>query len=103
MQNFWQWSYFNSEEKVAQAVAGAYPERAIAIWKRLAENQIAQTKPRAYEQAGVYLTKLRRILHSQGKGAEWNSYAAGLRSANIRKRRLLEVLDGLAGKRIIET
>jgi uncharacterized Zn finger protein len=103
MQNFWQWSYFNSEDKVAEAVAGAYPERAIAIWKRLAENQIAQTKPRAYDQAAVYLNSLRLLLRRMGKEEEWKIYIAELRSSNIRKKRLLAVLDGLSGKPIIET
>ena len=103
MPNFWGWGNFNGEDKVAGAVAGTYPERAIAIWKRLAENQIAQTKPRAYDQAAVYLNSLGRLLRRMGKEEEWKIYLAGLRSSNIRKKRLLEVLDGLSGKPIIET
>jgi uncharacterized Zn finger protein len=91
------------EDRIAEAIAEAFPERAIAIWKKLAESQIAQTQPGAYQQAAVYLTNMRRLSRQTRKEEEWKSYIAGLRSANIRKRRLLEVLDGLTGKPIIET
>ena len=33
------------EDHVAQAIEKAYPDRAVAIWKGLAEGQIALTKP----------------------------------------------------------
>jgi uncharacterized Zn finger protein len=33
---------------------------------------------------------------------EWQDYLAGLRQANVRKRRLVEILDHLKGGRIIE-
>jgi uncharacterized Zn finger protein len=102
-QDFWRRSYDIEEDKVAEAIKGAYPDRAIAIWKRLAENQIGQTKLSAYEQAGVYLNKLRRFYHSLGREKEWHSYLTNLRSANIRKIRFLEVLSRLSSKPIIET
>ncbi len=102
-QDFGRRSYYGKDDKVAEAISGDYPERAIAIWKKLAENQIAQTKPKAYEQAGIYLTKLRRLFYKLGKEAEWQSYITGLRSANIRKTRFLEVLNRLSAKPIIET
>ena len=56
---------------VADAVAQAYPERAAAIWQQLAEARIAQTKPAAYEEAAVFLRKLRRVWTVHGKAAEW--------------------------------
>ncbi len=88
------WSAINPD-LVADAVAETHPERAITIWKQLAEAQIAQTNPRAYEVAAAYLRKLGRLLERQKRADEWRRYIAGLREANKRKRRLLEVLDGL--------
>jgi uncharacterized Zn finger protein len=89
-------------DQVAKAIAEAYPDRAIAIWKKLAEGQIAQTQPKAYEVADGFLRNMRRTFKKLGRDKEWQSYIAGLRQANARKRRLLEVLDSLDGRPIIE-
>jgi len=90
------------EDRVAKAVAGKYPDRAIAIWKRLAEQHIALTKPKAYEEAARYLRKVHRALKQLGKEQDWQDYLAALRRANDRKRRLVEILNTLTGRRIIE-
>ena len=90
------------EDRIAEAVAGAYPDRAVAIWKQLAEKQIALTKPKAYEEAAGYLRKVHRVLKQLGKEQDWQGYLAALRRANERKRRLVQILDTLAGRRIIE-
>jgi uncharacterized Zn finger protein len=86
-------------DAVANAVAGAYPERAAGIWQELAEARIAQTKPAAYDEAALYLRELRRVWTEHGKAAEWRSYVEGLRVANKRKRRLIETLDALLRER----
>jgi len=88
------------EDQMAKAIAEAYPDRAIAIWKKLAEGQIAQTQPKAYEVAVGFLHNMRRAFKKLGRDKEWQSYIAGLRQANARKRRLLEVLDSLDGRPI---
>jgi uncharacterized Zn finger protein len=88
------WMAIN-HDLVADAIADMYPDRAIAIWKQLAEAQIAQTSPSAYQMAAGYLRKLGRLLGQRGRVGEWRHYLAGLREANKRKRRLLEILDGL--------
>ena len=84
------------ESRVADAVAGAYPERAMAIWKKLAEAQIAQTQTRAYEVAVGYLRTLGELMARQGRADEWRRYIAELRQTNARKRRLAELLDRLS-------
>jgi uncharacterized Zn finger protein len=84
---------------IADAVAEAYPERAASIWQELAEERIAQTKPAAYEEAALYLRKLRRMWTEHGKAAEWRSYTEKLGAANKRKRRLIETLDVLLRER----
>jgi uncharacterized Zn finger protein len=91
-----------AEDRIAEAVAGTYPDRAVAIWKRLAEAQIALTKPKAYEEAVGYLRKVHRVLKQVGKEQDWHGYLAALRRANERKRLLVGLLDTLRGHRIVE-
>lgn len=91
-----------SDDKIAEAVADAHPDRAVAIWKKMAEGQIAQTQVKAYPVAAGYLSKAGLTLQKLGREEEWQSYLAALRQANARKRRLVEILDGLTGRRIIE-
>jgi uncharacterized Zn finger protein len=97
------WGYgWVDDDKIARAVVDTYPDRALAIWQKIAENQIALTQTRAYETAATYLRKVHRVLKKLGREQEWKSYLAELRQANARKPRLVEILDGLAGRRIIE-
>jgi uncharacterized Zn finger protein len=96
------WERGFQDNKVAEAVVGRYPDRALGIWKKLAEAEIALAKPRAYEAAAGYLRRAHRVLKKLGREKEWQGYLAQLREASARKRRLLEILDSLAGGRIVE-
>lgn len=97
----WRWSG-SQDEAVAEALAGQYPDRAVSIWKSLAESQIALTKPKAYTVAAGYLRKVRSLLKKMGKEKEWRHYLKKLRQANARKIRLMEILDTLEGRPIID-
>ena len=99
---YWGWDTYHDEENVAEAIKDHYPDRALAIWKDLAERQIALTKPRAYEMAAVYLQKARELLKRLKKEDEWKSYLSQLRQANARKTKFIMILDRLDGRRIIE-
>jgi uncharacterized Zn finger protein len=88
--------------QVADAVAESHPERAMAIYRQIAEADIARTSPRGYEDALPWLRKLRDLLQRLNREAEWTSYLAELRDKNRRKRKLLETLDRLEGRRIVE-
>ncbi len=90
------------EDKIAGAVVDLYPDRAIAIWKNLAEKQIALTQPKAYETAAVYLRKVHNFLKKLKRENEWKDYLLQLRQANARKKRLIEILDRLESRRIVE-
>jgi uncharacterized Zn finger protein len=92
----------NKEDSVAQAIQGTYPERAVAIWKNLAEKQIALTKPSAYETAAHYLKKLRDLLFLLNRLEQWRAYLLDLRKINARKPRLLQTLARLEGKKIVD-
>lgn len=97
----WGWAG-GSEDKIAEAVADTHPDRAIAIWKELSQRQVAQTQTQAYQVAEGYLLKMHRVLGDLGREEEWRAYLTELRQTNVRKRRLVEILDGLAGRPILE-
>jgi uncharacterized Zn finger protein len=90
------------EDQVAEAVADHYPDRALAIWKNVAEKQIALTKPKAYEAAAIYLRKVCSLLKKLKREQEWKNYLLILRQANARKTKLIEILSRLESRHIIE-
>lgn len=78
-----------------------YPDKAIAILKRLAERHISMTNVSAYGTGAQYLRKAQRILKQKGRETEWNDYLQGLKEVNRRKPRCIEILDALSEKPII--
>ena len=93
--------FAEGDDSVASAVQVHSPDRAVAIWKDLAEWQIAKVKPSAYQEAARYLRKASKVMQLEKKSAEWKSYLGALRETHARKSRLIEVLDGLTGKPIV--
>jgi len=100
-QVFWGWDGYQ-EDQIAEAVADHYPNRALAIWKNVAEKQVALTKPKAYEAAAVYLRKVHSLLKKLKREEEWKNYLLKLRQANAQKIKLIEILSRLEGRRIVE-
>ncbi len=90
-----------SEDRIASAIATHAPDRAVALWQGLAERSIAQTNPRAYERAGSCLRKAAAVRKQQGQSAQWARYVQELRQTHARKRRFIEVLDGVLHRPII--
>lgn len=86
-------------ETVADAVQETHPDAALAIWLRLARAEIAMTKPAAYQTAGMSLTKMKIVYRRTGRLPEWERLLEMLRTENVRRPRMIEVLDGLEGKR----
>jgi uncharacterized Zn finger protein len=90
------------EDKIAGAVVDLYPDQAIAIWKNLAEKQIALTQPKAYEAAAAYLRKVHKFLKKLERENEWKDYLLQLRQTNARKTKLIDILSRLEGRRIVD-
>jgi uncharacterized Zn finger protein len=90
------------EDDVAVAVAAVYPDKAVGIWKRIAEIHVSQTNVGEYMIGADYLRKVRKTLIKNGKTSEWDTYVARLREANRRRPRLVETLDALSEKPIIK-
>lgn len=101
-QFLWGWSG-SRDDKVARAIADQYPDRAVEIWKTMAENLIAEAKPKAYERAAVYLGKIQRVMKKTKKNKQWQEYILKIRHEHARKTKLLEILDGLNDKPIMAT
>lgn len=89
------------EEEIANAVKDKYPEFAIETWKNIAEDLISKTKVSSYEEASMYLRKIKETLESIGKEEEWEAYLRQIREANRLKKKLLEILNRLEKARII--
>ena len=94
--------YGVDDDRVAEAVKNEHPGRAVAIWKKIAEGEIAQVKPRAYQTAVTYLKKMARLLKEKNRTKEWEAYLKKLRQDHARKSSLMAVLDTLEGKPIIK-
>lgn len=84
---------------VAAAVQETHSDEALAIWLRMAKAQITLTKPAAYQTAAASLAKMKTVYQRTSRLSEWESLLETLRTENARKPRLIEVLDGLEGKR----
>ena len=83
------------DDEVADAIASTHPDRAVSIWKDLAEQLVALVKPRAYQDAVPYLRKARNVLTRSSREGEWQEYLTALRQQNKRRPRCLEELDRL--------
>jgi uncharacterized Zn finger protein len=90
------------DDDVATAVAAQAPDRAVAIWKAMAEREISRVTPSAYHEAAGYLRKAAKVMLREKKAADWNRYLATLRTEHLRKKRLLEILDTLSAEPILK-
>ncbi|TAN44685.1 MAG: SWIM zinc finger domain-containing protein [Nitrospirae bacterium] len=95
------WPEAHLDDAVADAIAQAYPDKAITIWKNLAEGLMAQTNVSSYSEAVKYLKKVRKKLEDISKASEWAVYLKDLTETNKRKTRLVQMLNALSGKPII--
>jgi uncharacterized Zn finger protein len=90
------------QDAIATAVRAYAPDRAVSIWQEKAEGLIAQVKPKAYQEAAKYLRKAAKVMRQAKKTAAWGGYLKTLRAQHLRKRRLMEILDGLDDKPIAQ-
>lgn len=96
---FW---VYRREDEIAEAVRDYAPERAVRLWRYLAEQLIAQVKAEAYEEAATYLRKAFKVMERLDKRDDWDNYLAALRSEHKRKRRFVEILDCLDNRPIMK-
>lgn len=87
---------------MAQAVANTHPDLALTIWNDIVNNLIDQVKPKAYEEAAVYLRFMKKVYVRNHSLEDWGGLLEGLRRKHEAKRRLIGVLDTLSKKKLVE-
>ena len=95
----WGWE---TDKAVAEAVSETHPQTALDIWRAIAESLIGQVKPKAYEEAAIYLRRMCKVYQETRRASDWQNLLGELRREHKAKRRLMEVLDGLSGKKITD-
>jgi uncharacterized Zn finger protein len=88
--------------QVAEAIKEKYPERSVSIWKKVAEHHTNRTGTKEYQIALGFLRRIQKVMIKTGKGKEFTEYVADMRNSNKRKPRLVEMLDGLNGRKIVD-
>lgn len=98
------WRSDHLEDSVAEAIAHGYHNKAVEIWKRLAESHISITNVGSYIEGAKFLRKVKSTLAKNNKTDEWDIYLQLLKHKdnNRRKPRLMEILDSLSEKPIIK-
>lgn len=90
------------DDRVADVIAIKYPEKAIDIWKTLAEKIIEMKNPERYHDAVMILIKVRDVSTKIGKSVEFSEYILHLKTEQLRKRRFIQELAILEGRTIID-
>lgn len=72
--------YGEVAEDLAKGVRKSHPEVSLQIWQSIADQLIAQVKPKAYQRAAVYLRQMRRLYGELGQFDHWTALLARLRS-----------------------
>jgi len=94
--------HFETDKAVADAVTGTHPQVSLDIWRFVVDGLIAQVKPKAYEEASVFLRRMCKVYYDNNRSAEWDGLLSELRREHKPKRRLMEVLDSLSGKKLLD-
>jgi len=90
-----QWGW-ETDKKVARAVAESHPEVALDIWRGIVDGLIRQVNPKSYEEAAGYLKLMRDVYERLNRVSEWGSLLESLSKEHKAKRRLQEILGRLS-------
>ncbi len=91
-----------TDKTVAQAVVDTHADLALGIWQDIVEGLIDQVKPKAYEEAAVYLRLIKKVYTRDNRLDDWRGLLEDLRRKHKAKRRLMGVLDTLSKKKLID-
>ncbi|MCB1873943.1 MAG: hypothetical protein KDI49_18410 [Gammaproteobacteria bacterium] len=72
----WGWEI---DKTVAQTLANSHPDLALAIWNNIVSSLIDQVKPKAYEEAAVYLRLMNKIYTRNHRLEDWRRLLEELR------------------------
>lgn len=91
------------DNEVAAAVKRSHPDVSLEIWRNMAEAQIREVKPAAYQVAAIHLVNMRDVYEKTQRLNEWTALINNIRAQHKAKRSLMQILDTLEAKRIIDT
>jgi uncharacterized Zn finger protein len=99
------WSKYSTGygDRVAAAVAQSHPERALEIYRQELDGTLPQAHVSAYEAAAGYLKKMRPIMKSLGREADWAALLGDVRLKHRNRPRFMEILDKLDGRTILQS
>ena len=85
----------NIRDKVATAIKDKFPNESIEIWKSCVARGIRQVNQKGYNEAGGYLSKIRKLMLSKNMNNDWDIYITAIRKENYRRPRFIGVLNNL--------
>ncbi len=94
--------YFDSD-RVAKAIAAAYPQRALEIYRLKLDAHLRQASKPAYEACAACLRKMRPIYKSLDQEDHWSELVADIRHNYRNRPRFMEILDRLEGRKIVQS
>jgi uncharacterized Zn finger protein len=97
------WTRSDHNDRVAEAVAKSHPERALDIYRERVERNLAQTGVSAYETVASYLRKMKPLMKSLDRAADWDQLLQDIRLQYRNRPRFIEILDRLKGKASLAT
>lgn len=77
------------------------PERALEIYRQKVDDNLQRAHVSAYESVAGYLRKMRPILQSLRREAEWNGILTDIRARYRNRPRFMEILDRLDARPIL--
>lgn len=101
--NRWLAPSWDTQSRVAEAVADSHPQRALAIYEDRLTRSFGPANREAYQIAGDCLGRMRPLLRQLGREHEWHERVARLREQYRRRPRFIEVLDALESRPIMHT
>lgn len=83
------------ELRVADAVAGSHPERAMEIYRAHVDRLLSRANTKVYALVASLLVKIGKLM-GRKRGAEWEVMLSRLREQHARKRNFIQELDRVA-------
>ncbi|MFA5269225.1 MAG: SWIM zinc finger family protein [Methanoregula sp.] len=97
------WGYSYPEDKLWDAAADRFPDRALQFWMGCADREAQTAQPKGYANAIGYLKKIRALMGTLGRKDEWAAYLAGVREVHARKKKFTGMLDIMEGQKILKS
>lgn len=98
MQGMWvpmAWGYGDQELRLAQAAETDFPDWAVSVYRRKAEEQIGRRQRSSYQVAAGHLARVKETLERHGRADEWKGLITEVRTTHKTLRALREELDNL--------